>query len=84
MWRERPPLVRPGSRQDRTATVDVPPLLVFKAMVNRTRDWAEIESILDACAVDGRVALTSPRALLGDSDPAVDRLAGLTRHGEIA
>lgn len=52
-------------------------LIVFKAMFNRSRDWADIEAILDAGAADGRRALDRLRSLLGKSDPAVTRLGAL-------
>lgn len=52
-------------------------VIVFKAMYNRTRDWADIEAILEAGAADGRSALDRLRTLLGGSDPAVARLAAL-------
>lgn len=51
-------------------------LIVFKAMYNRTRDWADIEAML-AAGADGRIALKRLRSLLGESAPAVVRLAGL-------
>jgi hypothetical protein len=52
-------------------------LVVFKAMFNRTRDWADIEAVLDARAVDCRHVLDRLRSLLGVSDPAVVRLRAL-------
>jgi hypothetical protein len=52
-------------------------LVVFKAMFNRTRDWADIEAVLEAGAVDGRRALDRLRALVGAADPAVVRLSAL-------
>lgn len=52
-------------------------LIVFKAMFNRTRDWADIESILQAGATDGRGALGHLRSLLETSHPAIARLAAL-------
>lgn len=54
-------------------------LLVLKAMFNRTRDWADIEAMLDAGAVDGQGAVDRLRTLLGGTDPAVVRLAALVR-----
>ncbi|MBI4729549.1 MAG: hypothetical protein HY775_08650 [Acidobacteria bacterium] len=54
-------------------------LIVFKAMFNRTRDWADIEAMLDAGSVDGHRALERLRSLLGESDPAVARLTALVR-----
>jgi predicted nucleotidyltransferase len=52
-------------------------LIVFKAMFNRTRDWADIEDMVDAGVVDGPRVLDSLRSLLGRSDPAVVRIAAL-------
>jgi len=52
-------------------------LIVFKAMFNRTKDWADIEAILEAGATDGQTALERLRSLLGVTDAAVARLAGL-------
>jgi len=64
------------------ATIDVlgcASLIVFKAMFNRTRDWADIEAILDSGATDGRKSLDRLRSLLGPSDSAVKRLSELCR-----
>jgi hypothetical protein len=55
-------------------------LIVFKAMFNRTKDWADIEAILDAGAANGRRALDRIRSLLGETDPAVARLAALVHR----
>lgn len=52
-------------------------IIVFKAMFNRTRDWADIEAILDARAIDARHVLNRLRTLLGAEDPAVVRLRAL-------
>lgn len=52
-------------------------LIVFKAMFNRTKDWADIEAILEAGAIDGPRVLARLRSLLGASDPAVVRLGAL-------
>ena len=54
-------------------------LMVFKAMFDRTRDWADIEAMLEAGGVDARRALDRLRSFLGSSDPAVLRLASLVR-----
>lgn len=51
-------------------------LIVFKAMYNRTRDWGDVEAVLSA-GIDGRQALAWLKSLMGASDPAVVRLAGL-------
>ena len=55
-------------------------LIVFKAMFNRTKDWADIEAILEVGAVDAQPVLARLRSLLGEADPAVVRLAGLVRR----
>ena len=52
-------------------------LVIFKAMYNRTRDWADIEAVLEAGAVDCARALDKLRSLLKETDPAVVRLAAL-------
>lgn len=51
-------------------------LIVFKAMFNRTKDWADVEAML-AAGADGPGALEQVRELLGPGDPAVVRLAAL-------
>jgi hypothetical protein len=53
-------------------------LVVFKAMFNRTKDWADIEAVIDAGALDLTDALGWLVRVLGPDDPAVDRLASLT------
>ena len=57
-------------------------LVSFKAMYNRTKDWADIEAVLAAGAVDSRQVLDDLRAFLGPGDPAVIRLSALS--GETA
>lgn len=52
-------------------------LAVFKAMFGRTRDWADIEAMLGAGAVDGSRVRRQLRELLGAQDPAVVRLSAL-------
>jgi hypothetical protein len=65
--------------EDRTIPVlSCDALLVFKAMYNRTRDWADIEAILEAGTADGGRAVEQLRALLGPDDAIVARLAALT------
>ncbi|MFA5891171.1 MAG: hypothetical protein WDA27_09525 [Actinomycetota bacterium] len=52
-------------------------LVVFKAMFNRTRDWADIEAVLETQAPIGEQALTILRSLLGAEDVRTLRLAEL-------
>lgn len=49
----------------------------FKALFNRTKDWGDIEEILEAQAGDIPQAIAWLKDLLGPEDPAVERLAGL-------
>lgn len=52
-------------------------LIVFRALFNRTRDWADIEEILAAGGASGREAVKTLQSLLGPAAGAVSRLAGL-------
>ncbi|MEX2557144.1 MAG: hypothetical protein WEB06_16135 [Actinomycetota bacterium] len=52
-------------------------LAVFKAMFNRTQDWADIEAMLRANTLDCEQVLARLRSFLGPSDVAVVRLAAL-------
>lgn len=54
-------------------------LAVFKALFDRTKDWADIEAMVDSNAIDLNVAAARLAMLLGD-DPRVDRLRTLTAH----
>jgi hypothetical protein len=57
--------------------IDCAAVVVFKALFNRTRDWADIEAVVDAKAVDGDRALRWIERLVGPDDPITTRLAGL-------
>jgi hypothetical protein len=52
-------------------------LAVFKAMFDRTKDWADIESMVESNAIDLGVAADRLGAVLG-GDPRVARLRTLT------
>ena len=56
--------------------LDCDSLAVFKALFNRTRDWADIEAMVEACAL-GDEALVWVRDLLGAEADQSRRLAGL-------
>lgn len=56
-------------------------LVVFKALFNRTKDWADIEAILAAGAVRRDDALEHVRRLVGTADPSAIRLAALAGRG---
>jgi len=48
-------------------------LAVFKALFDRTKDWADIEAMVESHAIDLGVAADRLAGLLGD-DPRVERL----------
>ena len=52
-------------------------LAVFKAMFDRTKDWADIEAMIESNAIDLELAADRLRGVLGD-DPRVGRLRSLT------
>ncbi len=52
-------------------------VVMFKAMFNRTRDWGDIEAVLNAGTIDGHRVVERLRSLLGASDPALLRLSAL-------
>jgi hypothetical protein len=52
-------------------------LAVFKALFDRSKDWADIEAMLESDAIDLQLAAERLGALLGD-DPRVGRLRTLT------
>lgn len=52
-------------------------LVVFKAMFDRTRDWADIEAVLEAQPAAVAQALSSLTRMLGADDPPVRRLRSL-------
>jgi hypothetical protein len=52
-------------------------LVVFKVMFNRTKDWADIEEVIAAGAVDAASALGWVARLLGPDHPSTVRLGQL-------
>ena len=55
-------------------------LVVFKVMFDRTRDWADIEAVIEAGTVDLAAVRSTLRPLLGPDDPRLDRLAETERR----
>lgn len=49
-------------------------LTVFKAMFDRTRDWADIEEIAAAGNLDLAAVDEALKTMLGDDDPRFERL----------
>ncbi|MGZ4682867.1 MAG: hypothetical protein ACXWA3_17075 [Acidimicrobiales bacterium] len=54
--------------------LDAASLAVFKAFFDRTKDWADIEAMVDAGTLDGHDALGWLVDLLGGDDQRVERL----------
>ena len=52
-------------------------LAVFKAMFDRTKDWADIEAMVESSAIDLGLAADRLQGVLGE-DPRVARLRSLT------
>jgi hypothetical protein len=49
-------------------------LVVFKVMFDRTRDWADVEAVMEAGTVDTAAVRTTLQRLLGPDDPRLERL----------
>jgi hypothetical protein len=52
-------------------------LVVFKSLYSRTRDWADIEAIMEAGAIDCADTLARVERLLGTEHPSAVRLRDL-------
>ncbi|HEX5853028.1 MAG TPA: hypothetical protein VFY36_08045 [Solirubrobacteraceae bacterium] len=55
-------------------------LVVFKTLLDRTKDWADIEAVTDAGAADLKEALVWVERALGADDQSVQRLTTLTQQ----
>jgi hypothetical protein len=55
--------------------IDCVAVVVFKALFNRTRDWADIEAVGEAGTIDREAALGWVERLVGSDDPIATRLA---------
>lgn len=54
--------------------LDCASLVVFKSLFNRTQDWADIEAIAIATPEDVEEAVGTLAELVGEDDPAYERL----------
>lgn len=64
--------------QDRTIPIlSCEDLVVFKTLFNRTRDWADIEAVIEARAVDCSACVEWIAHLLGADSPVAKRLSDL-------
>jgi len=57
--------------------LDCASLAIFKAFFNRTKDWADLEAIAQATPKDLEEAAATISELVGEDDPAVQRLREL-------
>jgi hypothetical protein len=57
--------------------LDCTALVVFKALFDRTRDWADIEAVAEVGSADLPAAQAWLQSILGPEDPIVHRLAAL-------
>jgi hypothetical protein len=70
--------VRQVSFEDRPIPVlDCTALAVFKAIFDRPRDWVDIESMVEARALDVGEAVRGVRGMVGEDSAAARRLAEL-------
>jgi hypothetical protein len=58
--------------------IDCASLVVFKALFNRTRDWADIEAVAEQSSDHIGEAAATIQEMLGPDDPIYRRLASLT------
>jgi len=58
--------------------LDCASLVVFKALFNRTRDWADIEAVAERSPSDIDKAAATIEEMLGPDDPVYHRLLSLT------
>jgi hypothetical protein len=59
--------------------LDCASLVVFKALFNRSRDWADIEAVSERAPGDVHKAATTIEDMLGSDAPIYRRLVSLTR-----
>lgn len=70
--------VRQVSFEDRSIpVVDCTALAVFKAIFDRTRDWADVEAMIEARSLDLDEAVRWVGEIAGTEAPATQRLAAL-------
>lgn len=59
--------------------LDCASLVIFKSLFDRTKDWADIEAIAGATPEDIEGAAATIAELVGEDDPALEKLRGLAR-----
>jgi len=61
--------------------LDCASLVVFKAMFDRTKDWADIEAVAERSPAQVKAAAEVVVELVGEDDPACERLAAIVGAG---
>jgi len=61
--------------------LDCASLVVFKAMFDRTKDWADIEAVAERSPAQIEAAAVAVAELVGEDDPACERLAAIVGAG---
>jgi hypothetical protein len=61
--------------------LDCASLVVFKALFNRTKDWADIEAVAERSPAQVEAAAAAVAELVGEDDPARERLAEIVGAG---
>jgi hypothetical protein len=61
--------------------LDCASLVVFKALFNRTKDWADIEAVAERSPAQVEAAAAAVAGLVGEEDPACERLAEIVGAG---
>jgi hypothetical protein len=61
--------------------LDCASLVVFKALFNRTKDWADIEAVAERSPAQVEAAAVAVAELVGEDDPACERLAEIVATG---
>lgn len=74
--------VAAGVRQARFAGRSIPvvgcaQLAVFKALIGRTKDWADIEAMIERGSIDAGALASELSGLVGEDHPASRRMASL-------
>jgi pimeloyl-ACP methyl ester carboxylesterase len=70
------------SLSDREVPVlDCASLVVFKAMFDRTKDWADIEAVAERSPAQVEAAVAAVADLVGSDDPACRRLTAIVGAG---
>lgn len=74
-------VIRVPLEQREIPVLDGCSLIVFKAMFDRTKDWADIESVIEWDSKPAKAAVVELKGLVGADDPVTRRLAALLEDG---